>query len=135
MLSERASSIEISLLRVGWSCQLAPRRLEPLFKCDGHSVGPDAEHAILGFDFLVKLVEVEHVDRALLVCDLDVAQVLLELHVDHLLSDFASELVQVDVDFNLRFFVAPAELRNFLRGHRCARLSSLLLHGPLGLAN
>ena len=38
------------------------------------------------------LVEIENVDSALFVCDLDVTQVLFECHIDHLLRDLSTEL-------------------------------------------
>ena len=55
------------------------------------------------------LVEVSNVDIAFLISDFHVTQVLLEVNLDHLLSDSAPKLAGVDINFHFGFFVAPAE--------------------------
>ena len=52
---------------------------------------------------------------SILVRDLDVAQVLFELDIDHLLGDSACELVAFNVYFDFGLFVSPRELRDFFR--------------------
>ena len=61
------------------------------------------------------LVEVEHVACAFLVGHLNVAQIVLELYINHFLCDCTSKLICVDIDLNLVLLVSPGELRNFLR--------------------
>ena len=59
------------------------------------------------------LVEVEDVDCAFFVGDLDIAKVLLKRHVYHLFRNAALKLVCIDVDLDFCLFVAPGELRDF----------------------
>ena len=68
---------------------------------------------------------------SLFVSDFDVAEVLLEVDIDHVLRNGAPELIRVDVDLHLGFFVAPRELTDFLCRHAWCRLSCR--HFSLGL--
>ena len=67
---------------------------------------------------------------ALLVSDLNVAQVLFKLDVDHLFGDCSCELVRFNVHFDFSLLVSPRELRDFFRLNyrsRCLGCRSLIL--------
>ena len=61
------------------------------------------------------LVEVEHVENALLVRYFNVTQVLFVLHIDHVFGECSTELIRFDVHLDFGLFVAPRELCDFLR--------------------
>ena len=66
---------------------------------------------------------------AFFVSNFDIALVLFELDINHLLSDSSSELNTIDVDFNLCLFITPCVLGDGLRlnDRYLRRLSDTLL--------
>ena len=46
-------------------------------------------------------MQVEHIDSAFFISDLDVAQVLFELYIHYFLSDLATELTRLNVNLNV----------------------------------
>ena len=119
-----------SLLLVGCGAsQIGPCSLKPLFHGDCDAVSTEAPCTILRFDFLRQLVKVQRVNGAFFVSNFDIALVLFELDINHLLSDSSSELNAIDVDFNLCLFITPCVLGDglSLNDWDLRRLSDTLL--------